>query len=58
MELNQVSVFLWKEKKYLVRIRGRNPLPLMEMTALGMPETRNKEASVIKEAGLLEARKK
>lgn len=46
-ELYQVSVFLGKEKKYLIRIRGRNPPPLMEMTAPGMPgpETKRQELS-------------
>lgn len=46
-ELNQVSAFLGREKKHLVRMRGRNPLPCMEMTALGMPgpETKSEELS-------------
>lgn len=39
MEICQVSVyFLGKRRNtYLIRIRGRNQLPLMEMTAPGMP---------------------
>lgn len=35
----------WQKKKYLVRIKGRNQLLLIEMTASGIPEPEaNKQA--------------
>lgn len=58
MELYQVPVFLGKEKKYPVRKRGRNPPPLYGNDCPWYAWTRNKEARVIKDAELLEARKR
>ena len=60
MNICQVSVcFLGKGRNtYLIRRRRRNQLPLMEMSAPGMPGLETIRQEITGDAELLEARKK
>lgn len=58
VELYQVSMDLGKKKKYLVRIRGKNQLPLMKMTVLGKPGSDKKRGKRYQECNVVRGQEK